>query len=78
MIIMMMMRMMIILIISHNYNNVNVIINRTLNLKHIREAYRKRKKETQSLEYRARGEGTFRDFYRSIYPLNFLTFLNFI
>ena len=42
MIIMMMMRMMIILIISHNYNNVNVIINRTLNLKHIREAYRKR------------------------------------
>lgn len=61
MIIMRMMRMMIILIISHNYNNVNVIINRTLHLKHVKRSIQKEKKQKHKVsEYRARGGG--RDF----------------
>lgn len=53
--------MMIILIISHNYNNVNVIINRTLHLKHVKRSIQKEKKQKHKVsEYRARGGG--RDF----------------
>lgn len=72
--------MMIILIISHNYNNVNVIINRTLHLKHVKRSIQKEKNKNTKLEYRARGRGgTSRHFFNlSIYPFNFLTFLNFI
>lgn len=53
--------MMIILIISHNYNNVNVIINRTLHLKHVKRSIQKEKKPKHKVsEYRAGGGG--RDF----------------
>ena len=53
------MMIMIILIISHNYNNVNVVINRALRLKHLREAYRKRTENHQGLE--GLGQGGRRD-----------------
>lgn len=49
---------MMIILISHNYNNVNVIINRTLHLKHVKRSIQKEEKtKTQSSEYRARGKG---------------------
>lgn len=48
---------MMIILISHNYNNVNVIINRTLHLKHVKRSIQKEEKtKTQSSEYRA-GKG---------------------
>lgn len=76
--------MMIILIISHNYNNVNVIINRTLHLKHVKRSIQKEKKQKHKVQSTEpeEGAGTSRDtffFNLSIYPFNFLTFfLNFI
>lgn len=71
--------MMIILIISHNYNNVNVIINRTLHLKHVKRSIQKEKKQKHKVQSTEpeEGAGTSRDiffFNLSIYPFNFLTF----
>lgn len=65
MIIMRMMRLMIILIISHNYNNVNVIINITLHLKHVKRSIQKERKQNdkgQNTEPEE-GAGTSRDIF---------------
>lgn len=59
------MRMMIILIISHNYNNVNVIINRTLHLKHVKRSIQKEKKQKHKVQSTEpeEGAGTSRDIF---------------
>lgn len=57
MIIMRMMRLMIILIISHNYNNVNVIINRTLHLKHVKRSIQKEEKQKHKVQSTEPEEG---------------------
>lgn len=41
---------MIILIISHNNNNVNVIINRTLHLKHVKRSIQKEEKQKHKVQ----------------------------
>lgn len=55
--IIMMMRLMIILIISHNNNNVNVIINRTLHLKHVKRSIQKEEKQKHKVQSTEPGEG---------------------
>lgn len=59
MVIMMMIMMILIISNNHNNNNVNVIINRTLHLKHIREAYRRRKNTKSKSTERGRIGGAF-------------------
>lgn len=56
---------MIILIISHNYNNVNVIINRTLHLKHVKRSIQKEKKQKHKVQSTEpeEGAGTSRDIF---------------
>lgn len=49
--------MMIILIISHNYNNVNVIINRTLHLKHVKRSIQKEEKQKHKVQSTEPEEG---------------------
>lgn len=57
--------MMIILIISHNYNNVNVIINRTLHLKHVKRSIQKEKKQNTKFRVQSqrRGQGLLETFF---------------
>lgn len=57
--------MMIILINSHNYNNVNVIINRTLHLKHVKRSIQKEKKQKHKVQSTEpeEGAGTSRDIF---------------
>lgn len=53
--------MMIILIISHNYN-VNVIINRTLHLKHVKRSIQKEEKQKHKVQSTEPEEGGWGDF----------------
>lgn len=48
---------MIILIISHNNNNVNVIINRTLHLKHVKRSIQKEEKQKHKVQSTEPEEG---------------------
>lgn len=66
---------MIILIISHNYNNVNVVINRTLHLKHIKRSIQKEKKQkhkVQSTEPEEGGRGLLETYFLTFQYIHFI------